>query len=202
MRISKLYIATGNAHKVQELHTMLTLADINIEVCSPDAFGGMPEVVEDAATFAGNALLKAKALLARVGPENWVLADDSGIVVDALGGAPGVYSARFAGDACDNEANNALLLKKLANVPAPQRSARFVCCLALLGQGQEMLFNGSVEGEIGFECKGKLGFGYDPLFIPKGYAVTMGELQPSVKNKISHRAVALEKLILWLRSSP
>ena len=215
-----LLIATRNAHKVGEIRAILgkgfgclSLAD----------FPGAPEVVEDAGTFAGNATKKAVALarwLADQPPfapvdQVYVLADDSGLEVDALGGAPGVHSARFA--ALDTSqpgnsptpANNAKLLRLLAGVPLEKRAARFRCVLALtplprrapvsaspvcLADEAELgteLFEGTCEGRIGFQARGSGGFGYDPLFIPRGYTETLGELSEEVKNGMSHRARAL-----------
>lgn len=200
MSLGKLYIATGNAHKVEELSTMFKAAALDLSVCSAKEVGGMPDVVEDADTFEGNALLKAKALVERVAPDDWVLADDSGIVVDALGGAPGIYSARYAGEPADDDRNNEKLLNELGDLPFEKRTGRFVCALVLLGNGVEEYFVGKVEGNIGFELKGEFGFGYDPMFVPKGYEITMGQIEPEEKNGISHRGNALSLLVDWFKS--
>jgi XTP/dITP diphosphohydrolase len=199
-----LFIATTNDHKVSEIRAILgpqsrclTLTD----------FPSAPDVIEDANTFAGNASKKSRELAqwlcrssARV--PGFVLADDSGLLVDALSGAPGVHSARFAaldtGQAGNSPAadNNAKLLRLLADVPFPKRTARFYCALALtsLSDLKTELFEGTCEGRIGFELKGQGGFGYDPLFTPEGYDYTFGELGEEIKNRLSHRAKALEKL--------
>ncbi len=220
-----LVIATRNGHKAEEIRAVLgdrfqfqTLRDY------PDA----PNVAEDAPTFSGNATLKAislarwlvaRALLAVPGDEPWVLADDSGLEVDALGGAPGVHSARFAavdsavmGNSPDTE-NNRKLLRLLQGIPEGARTARFRCVIALtplLGHSasnaspvcsqdelelQTQLFEGTCEGMIGFEAKGANGFGYDPLFTPVGFSKTFAELGEKTKNEISHRSRALAQLV-------
>ena len=203
-------IATTNAHKAEEIQALLgdgfacrTLND----------FPGAPEVEEDAATFAGNAVKKALSLVSWLKQnedftEGWVLADDSGLEVDCLDGAPGVRSARFAatenrhGNTTD-EQNNAKLLNELQGRPAHHRSARFRCVLALAATGrfgQPELFKGSVEGQITENPRGENGFGYDPLFVPDGFSQTFGELGADIKNQLSHRAAALRKLSNWLES--
>ena len=210
--MNELVIATRNAHKAVEIRSILgpgwrcrTLGD----------FPNTPELVEDADSFGGNATKKAVALaawLASSNPESveLVLADDSGLEVNALHGAPGVHSARFAapdigatGNSPD-AANNAKLLRLLTGVPAAKRIARFRCCLALTpvrskAESQRIeLFEGICEGRIGFEPHGRNGFGYDPLFVPEGYGLTFAELGEEVKNQISHRSRALAKLKAWL----
>ena len=219
-----LLIATRNPHKLDEIHAIL---GTGFDVLTLKAFPDAPEVVEDADTFAGNATKKAtelaKWLAARVTPEykskiDYVLADDSGLQVDALNGEPGVHSARFSaletgakGNA-PTAANNAKLLRLLQNVPLEQRTARFRCVLALTPvltpaksgsspvcsadefELQTELFEGVCEGQLVGEHRGCGGFGYDPLFIPKGYEQTFGELGDEVKNQLSHRARALTKL--------
>jgi XTP/dITP diphosphohydrolase len=204
-----LVIATRNAHKVEEIRAVLgggfryvTLRDLP----------GAPEVPEDGLTFAENARLKAAGLAAWLhgrtdpGPEAWLLADDSGLEVDALGGAPGVKSARFAADElgvpgnAPDTANNAKLLRLLAGAPAARRTARFRCALALTGDGVDLVFEGACEGRIGFAPRGAHGFGYDPLFLPDdaGGEKTFAELGEAEKNRISHRARALARLKEWL----
>jgi len=227
-RMKTLLIASRNAHKVQEIRAVLgdtyhyrSLYDF------PDA----PRVIEDAATFAGNATSKATtlALWLRSRPlgtaVTFVLADDSGLEVDALDGAPGVHSARFAtwdradrGNASDLE-NNAKLLGLLAAVPSERRTARFRCVIALvavvpreaaeantpdpdLPDGpRPLLFEGACEGRIRFEPRGRSGFGYDPLFQPSGCELTFAELGEEVKNRISHRARALAGVRAWLEAA-
>jgi XTP/dITP diphosphohydrolase len=226
-----LLIATRNAHKVLEIRAILgnrfrylTLNDV------PNA----PEVIEDARTFAGNATKKAVSLArwlgemqdliaGSAGDRQFVLADDSGLEVDALGGAPGVHSARFAaldsgqpGNSSTAD-NNAKLLRLLAQVPLNQRTARFRCVIALTpvtptscegtspvcyaneSELQTELFEGKCEGRIGLSPRGTGGFGYDPLFFPSGYEQTFGELSEEVKNQLSHRALALALLRSKLR---
>lgn len=226
-KMMTLLIATHNAHKVAEIRAIL---GAQFDYLTLNDFPHAPRVVEDANTFAGNAIKKA-AELARwmadkhstcerqLAAPNFVLADDSGLEVDALNGAPGVQSARFAamdGGACVSPANspdaenNAKLLRLLREVPAEKRTARFHCVIALVGvpEGKTVVaspvcyadeleprtFNGVCEGRIIFSPRGKNGFGYDPLFIPDGYEQTFAELGDDVKNKLSHRARALAKL--------
>jgi XTP/dITP diphosphohydrolase len=224
--MTTFFIATGNMHKVGEIRAILgdafrylTLAD----------FPAAPTVIEDAATFAGNAAKKAMALAQWVSgvqgsafsdglTKGFVLADDSGLEVDALKGAPGVHSARFAaldtGRSGNSSAaeNNAKLLRLLGNVPAEGRTARFHCVIALTPvlrdrvesaspvcyadelELQTQLFDGACEGRIILLPRGSGGFGYDPLFVPEGFEQTFAELGEAVKNRLSHRARALEKL--------
>jgi len=229
-----LVIATQNAHKVGEIRAIL---GDSFGYLSLKDFPSAPEVVEDAGTFAGNATKKAAALaqwLVEAGPPKqgggrrprYVLADDSGLEVDALGGAPGVHSARFAaldtgqsGNSSSAE-NNAKLLRLLEGVPLGRRTARFHCVLALTpvlrpeaerasptcyaqdAELQTELFEGTCEGRIGFAPRGRGGFGYDPLFIPSGYEQTFGELSEEVKNRLSHRARALARLKQRLNLAP
>ncbi len=169
---------------------------------SIDAYPDCPEVVEDADTFAGNARKKASETALALGA--WVLADDSGLTVDALDGAPGVYSARYAGDPCDDEANCRKLLEALADVPDARRGAAFRCVLAVSDpEGRIRLeAEGACRGRIIHESRGPGGFGYDPLFLIPEYHKTFGELSPLVKHQLSHRARAfahlrpgLEKLV-------
>ena len=206
-------IATCNRHKVSEIRAILggdfrylTLADVP----------GAPAAVEDAPTFAGNAAKKATELAAHLLTHHFslvtdgaVLADDSGLEVDALGGAPGVHSARFAaldrgavetaGNSPDAD-NNAKLLRLLMQVPLEQRTARFRCVIALarLGGGSVATFDGVCEGRIEFAPRGQGGFGYDPLFVPAGFDRSFAELGEEEKNRLSHRAAALTKLKRWL----
>lgn len=208
--MTTLIIATRNAHKVGEIRGILggqfqflTLRD----------FPGAPPVVEDADTFAGNATKKAVELARWLSGQpatfnlppatSLVLADDSGLEVDALNKAPGVHSARFAaletgapGNSTDAE-NNAKLLRLLRDVPDGKRAARFRCVIALVpvaGAGATELFEGACEGRITFTPGGAKGFGYDPLFVPDGFAQSFAELGEEVKNRISHRAKALARL--------
>lgn len=217
--MTTLLIATRNAHKVGEIQAIL--GDRFACRALLKEFPAAPAVIEDADTFAGNALKKAESLsgwlaglpaVERSSPEAgrmFVLADDSGLEVDALGGAPGVHSARFAamdshleGNRPDAD-NNAKLLRLLAEVPPAKRTARFRCVLALLEVNRSVpllpppLFDGVCEGWIDFAPRGAGGFGYDPLFIPRGLDKSFAELGEDVKNGLSHRANALAKLRKW-----
>jgi XTP/dITP diphosphohydrolase len=202
--VTTLLIATRNAHKAAEIRQIL---GGNSGFRTLDDFPDAPNVVEDTDTFAGNARKKAVSL-ARWLPANptgghfYILADDSGLEVDALGGAPGVHSARFAavdigglGNSPDS-ANNAKLLRLLDGIAPEKRTARFRCVLALADAagGQTVFFEGQCEGRIALAPSGSGGFGYDPLFVPVGHDCSLAELGENIKNKLSHRALALEKL--------
>ena len=189
----QIIIATGNAHKVLELEQLL--AGLGVQVESAAVVGGMPEVEESGQTFAANALLKAAALRALASASAYVLADDSGLEVDALDGAPGVYSARYAGPNASDAENRHQLLTALAGAGDAPRTARFRCVLCLLGpKGEAQYFEGSCEGSITEAERGKEGFGYDSIFMPEGYTKTFGELGESVKQRLSHRANAVHAL--------
>lgn len=220
MKITSLIIATRNAHKTEELASML---GNHFQVKNLRDFSGAPEAVESAETFVGNATIKAVTLANFVGEhDGWfVLADDSGLEVDALDGAPGVHSARFAamdtgatGNSPDGE-NNAKLLRLLEGRPRPWK-ARFRCVLALTPTANKKrsevclldeaeagteIFDGTCEGQIVPAAKGARGFGYDPLFVPDGFSQTFAELGEEAKNRISHRAQAMKKLLARLQSS-
>jgi XTP/dITP diphosphohydrolase len=219
LRVQTILIATRNAHKTGEIRAIL---GDSFRFLTLNDFPGAPKVVEDAATFAGNATKKAvelaKWITSQPRASNFVLADDSGLEVDALNGAPGVHSARFAaldsatsGNTPDAD-NNARLLRLLADVPLEKRTARFRCTIALTPvlakkmenaspvcyadefEMQTELFDGVCEGRMLFEPRGENGFGYDPLFVPVSFEQTFAELGEDVKNKLSHRAKALAKL--------
>jgi XTP/dITP diphosphohydrolase len=191
----KLYLASGNAHKVGEFQALARDSDLALEILSAKVAGGMPEVIEDTGSFVGNATKKARALQAKLPLDAWVLADDSGICVDALGGAPGVESAYFAGPGHDAMANLKKLVEQMRQVPAAQRGAQFVCVLVLLGSdGSVQLFEGWCAGVLLDEPRGAAGFGYDPIFRPAGYQLSYAELGDEVKQRISHRARAWAKL--------
>ena len=195
-----IYLASGNAHKLHELQTALEEAGLSVCVKGPAEIGGMPEVEETGSTFEANALLKAFGLR-KIGPEDaWFLADDSGIEIDALEGCPGVISARYAGSACDDEANNDKVLEEMKEVPESDRGCRFRCVLALVGEAVEKTFSGACEGTLLQERRGNDGFGYDPLFLPKESDCTFAEISLEEKAKISHRARALAKLVVWLEN--
>jgi XTP/dITP diphosphohydrolase len=188
-----IVVATQNAHKAQEIQSILNWPDTRFVPLGELGYHDAPE--EDAGTFEGNARIKAQNARALTGLP--AIADDSGLVVDALGGAPGVYSSRYAGEDGNDAANNAKLLAALANVPAEQRTARFVCTMLYIdAQGAEHVATGSCEGHIAFSPSGEGGFGYDPLFLPACYNGTrsMASLTAAEKNAISHRGAALAAL--------
>lgn len=195
-----IYLASGNAHKLHELQTALDQAGLAVQVFGPDKIGGMPEVEETGTTFEANALLKAHGLQEMADKDAWFLADDSGIEIDALNGRPGVISARYAGEPCDDEANNDKVLEEMREVSERERSCRFRCVLALVGKDLEEIFAGSCEGVLLQKRRGSGGFGYDPLFLPNESASTFAEISLDEKAKISHRARALTRLIDWLKS--
>ena len=199
-----LHLATGNAHKVME---MTALAQATASESSEPAIRivrptRIPEVDEDTGTFIGNAHKKAAALQAMLPAGSWVLADDSGVCVDELGGAPGVESAYFAGPQHDMAANLRKLVEVMRGVPTGRRGACFYCVLVLLGPGVEQIFEGRCVGILRDEPAGDRGFGYDPLFVPSGYTVTYAELSKAEKNRISHRALAWQALAEWVAGQP
>lgn len=186
----RIVVATGNRGKLTELQSML--APLGVEVKSLADYPGLPEVVEDGATFADNAVKKAVAVAGATG--EIALADDSGLEVDHLGGAPGVHSARFAGENKDDRANNEKLLALLEGVPGEKRTARFKCVVALAAPGGRIYTaEGACEGVIGTVPRGEGGFGYDPLFIVPELDMTFAELGLDIKNSISHRGKAFKK---------
>jgi XTP/dITP diphosphohydrolase len=194
----RILIATMNVGKLREYERLLAeVPELELETMA--SLAQSVDVVEDRDTFAGNAEKKATEIAALVGMP--CLADDSGLEVDALGGRPGVWSARYAGEGATDEKNNAKLLEELSDVADELRTARFHCAIAVVdADGQELaLAQGACEGRIAREPKGKHGFGYDPLFIPEGFSETMAELGPETKNEISHRAKAAAKLAPLLR---
>ncbi len=194
---ARLVIASRNEKKKKEL--LQIIGDLNLEVATLNDFPGAPEVEEDGLTFHDNAVKKAREIAQFTGC--MTLADDSGLEVDALGGLPGVHSARFAGEPSDDERNNQKLLQMLEGIPAPERTARFRCVIAIaFPDGRVETAEGTCEGRIGFLPKGSAGFGYDPLFIPDGFDMTFAELSPEVKNSISHRGKALQKALKLLQS--
>ena len=186
----KLLIATHNPGKVREYKALL--ADLPLELTYPAQEGLDIEVTETGGSFAENARLKAAAYARASGL--LTLADDSGLEVDALGGEPGIRSARYAGSGASDEERYDLLLEKLRGMPWEERTARFRCVIAVATpQGQVHTAEGSCEGMIAFASKGEHGFGYDPVFYLPDYGMTMAELPPEVKNKISHRATAMQR---------
>ncbi len=197
--MKKVVIATTNAHKADEIGAALDFEDwefVTLRDCAP-----YPEPAEDAESFEGNALIKARAAHAATGCA--ALADDSGLVVDVLGGAPGVMSARYSGVHGDDAGNNAKLLRELEGVADAERTARFVCALAFVDEsGAETTAFGTIEGRIAHEPAGQGGFGYDPLFLPDefGGQRTLAEVSQEEKNAISHRGNALRALKAKLKN--
>ncbi len=191
--MKNVIIASNNAHKVAEIETALDFEGWSFQTLREAGVESDP--LEDADTFLGNARVKAQAARAISGKA--VLADDSGLEVDALGGAPGVHSSRYAGEDGDDAANNAKLFAELAGVPDEKRTARFVCTLVFIDEdGSETTARGTIEGRIGHELRGDEGFGYDPLFIPDvlGGELTLAQVSQEQKNAVSHRGCALRLL--------
>lgn len=189
----KVVIATNNAHKLEEMSRIL--APLGWDFTSLGECGSFPEPVEDAGTFEGNARIKAKAALANTGLP--ALADDSGLEVDALDGAPGVYSSRFSGEDATDAENNAKLLSLLSDVPDEKRTARFVSTIVFIdSDGTEIVSRGTCEGSIGWKPRGSNGFGYDPLFMSDDCGgKTTAEVPPEQKDAISHRGRALAAFV-------
>lgn len=201
MKPPTLILATGNPGKVAELRDLFATAGLALAVRGAEACGGMPQVAEDAPDFAGNARKKAEALRVAA-PTCWILADDSGLEVDALHGEPGVRSARYAGEGAGDAANLDLLLRNLAHLPPGSRTARFRCCLCLLppqGRGAPLFCEGACEGRILAEPRGQGGFGYDPVFVPEGETRTFAEMTRDEKAGLSHRGRALRRLVRRMR---
>lgn len=198
-----IVLATGNAHKVEEFNRLVSvfnLEGIRFVSAKETSPHGMPNVVEDSGTFVGNARLKAQALKTCVPADCFVLADDSGLCVDALGGAPGVETAYYAGPKATSEKNRRKLLSALENIPAEKRGAHFVCLLLLISpDGTESVFEGKCEGAITCAEAGTGGFGYDPIFMPTGFDKTFAELDGTVKDQLSHRGKAFSVLAAFLR---
>lgn len=192
----KVILASRNEGKLREMRIILSKYGMDV-VSRDDA--GIPafEVEETGTTFEENSYLKAKAIMEASGCPT--IADDSGLVVDALEGEPGVYSARYAGEGCTDDDNNELLLRRMESVPDGERSARFVSVITMLfPDGRKLVAKGTVEGRIDRCLDGEGGFGYDPLFIPDGYDRSFGVLSSEIKNSISHRAKALSELEMLL----
>ena len=190
----RLIIATRNAHKTAEIRAMTAG---RFEVLDVTAFPECPEIAETGVTFLENARLKAEGI-SRV-LDGWVLSDDSGLEVDALDGAPGVWSSSFGGEEGNHAKNNARLMAEMAGIS--DRKARFRCTMVLARGGREAAhFTGTVEGRIIDEPRGAAGFGYDPLFIPDGHERTFAELGDDVKNALSHRSRALALALSWLEN--
>ena len=190
-----IVVASRNPGKVAELKELLNA--LSVTIFSLDDFDSIPELAEDGATYEENALKKARAVYEATG--KFALADDSGLEVDALQGAPGVHSARFGGEGLTDHERSMKLLEQLRDVPDEERGATFQCRLAIVGpRGMEKVVSGSCRGSIIQAPRGGSGFGYDPIFLPFEYSHTFAELSPEIKNKISHRGRALEKAALFL----
>jgi XTP/dITP diphosphohydrolase len=189
----KFVLATHNAGKVAELRAILQPAVADLDLIG---YTG-PEPIENGTTFAENALIKARAAYEHTGMPS--IADDSGVCVDILGGSPGIFTAIWAGGR-DNVQNRQLLLRQMADISPAHRSAAFVCTIALVSETEELCFTGNWPGTIAFAERGEHGHGYDPVFIPEGFEVTAAELEPEVKNALSHRAQALSALISYLKT--
>jgi len=190
----KLVVASGNSSKLTEIRQMVPQS---FEIVSMKELGFTGDIPETADTFAGNALLKARFISNKFMVNS--LADDSGLEVEALSGRPGVYSARFAGPGSSAQQNIDRLMAEMEGVI--NRKARFVAVLALVLEGQEFLFEGFVNGTISQQQAGNSGFGYDPVFIPEGYSQTFAMLSPDLKNRLSHRRMAIDKLVAFLNQS-
>lgn len=194
---TSILIATGNPHKTEEIRAILgsgySVDDLNGK--------NFPKVDETGTTFLENATLKAVEISKLT--DQWVLSDDSGLEVDALGGDPGVYSSRYAGEDGNDSANNSKLLTELEKLPEDtSRGARFRCVIVIAKGGKRLAhFSGAVEGKIIRKLTGDSGFGYDPLFIPDGYTLTFAQLDSSVKNQLSHRSRALELALPWIENN-
>lgn len=183
--LPRLILATRNAHKTAEIRHIL---GDHFEVLDVTSFPELPEIEETGTSFLENARLKALGISRRI--DGWVLADDSGLEVDALAGAPGVWSSSYGGEEGNHTLNNQRLLREMAG--QQDRTARFRCTLVFAKNGEELgVFLGTVEGSISESPSGNGGFGYDPLFIPAGYEATMADLGPEVKSQLSHRAKAI-----------
>lgn len=196
--MKKLIFATGNEHKMKEIR--MILADLGMEILSQKEAGIQADVVEDGATFEENAQIKAGEIskIALAMPEYKdaiVLADDSGLEIDYLGGEPGIYSARYLGEDTSYDIKNQVILDRLAGVPDEERTARFVCAIAAaLPDGRKEAVRGTMEGIIGHEIAGENGFGYDPVFYLPEYGCTSAQLSPEKKNELSHRGEGLRKI--------
>ena len=188
----KLVFATNNKHKLEEVRAIL---GNRIEVLSLNDINCHDDIPETADTLEGNALIKAKYIYDKFGVD--CFADDTGLEVDVLGGEPGVYSARYAGEECNSEANMHKLLHNLTG--KNNRDAQFRTVIALIIKGEEKLFNGIVKGKISNEKMGDAGFGYDPIFIPEGFSESFAQMTSDMKNSISHRYRATEKLSNYLK---
>lgn len=197
MENNTIIAATRNAHKIIEIEAITKKFGMNI-ISRDEAGIPKDEIEEDGTTFEENSYKKAYEIMKIC--NRITIADDSGISVDYLGGAPGIYSARYAGEECDDAANRVKMLKELEGVPVEKRGAKYVCVITMVfPDGETLVARGECRGHIGFEEIGTNGFGYDSIFIPEGFDKTFAEFEPEAKNKMSHRAEALIKLEQLLR---
>lgn len=195
-KVKRILFATGNQGKMKEVREIL--ADLGVEVISMREAGVSAEIVEDGETFEENAVIKARTIMELTGEVT--LADDSGLEIDALGGEPGVYSARYMGEDTSYHIKNNDLIRRLSQVPRQQRTARFVCSIAVaFPDGEIITTDGVIEGLIGYEEAGENGFGYDPIFVVPQLGCTTAQLSDEQKNEISHRGKALRKMKEELR---
>jgi len=191
----KIIVATGNADKMKEIREIL--GPSGFDICSQKEEGLSCDAEENGTTFAENALIKARNISGKYKHEDGavVLADDSGLVIDALNGEPGIYSARYMGEDTSYHVKNAELIRRLTDVPVEKRTARFVCAVAaVLPDGQEITAEGTIEGKIGYEERGENGFGYDPIFYLRDLSRSTAELSREEKNAISHRGNAIRAM--------
>lgn len=196
--ISKVVLATNNKNKVKEIKKILRKAGLKIKILTLDAFPSFPPVIENKPTIEGNAIKKAQEVAKKTGVI--ALSDDTGLFIDALSGRPGVYSARFAGPGCTFMDNNEKVLRLMKKIPWAKRNATFRCVAAVATpEGQSWFIEGKIKGKISLTPIGKNGFGYDPIFMVPSLKKTFAQIGPSVKNKISHRALAFSKLPALLR---
>ncbi len=192
----RIIFATGNKDKMKEIRAIL--ADLGMEILSMKEAGLTADITEDGVTFEENAEIKARAIAGLC--RDIVLADDSGLEIDALGGEPGIYSARYLGEDTSYRVKNKNLIDRLEGIPDEKRTARFVCVIAaVFPDGSSEVVRGVIEGRIGYEERGNNGFGYDPIFIAPEYGCTTAELSEEQKNRISHRGKALEMMKIIIK---
>ena len=189
--MKRIIFATTNENKVREVN--MIMEDFDVELCTMKQAGVDVDIVEDGVTFEENAIIKAKTIMEITG--EIAIADDSGLEVDYLDGAPGIYSARFLGEDTSYDIKNQYIIDKLKDAKGSERSARFVCAMAVaFPNGEILTCKGTIEGVIAYEQKGKNGFGYDPIVYVPEFEMTTGEMSPQLKNSISHRGKALEQM--------
>ena len=188
----QLVLATHNSHKVKEVAAILEPLVPGLELLGYEG----PEPIENGSSFLENSLIKARAAYAHTGVNS--IADDSGLAIEIMGGSPGIFSARWSG-VKDDVKNRELVLEQLKDIPVNNRAASFFCTISLVTASDEVSFTGSLPGRIAFAASGDHGFGYDPIFIPDGFEITAAELEPEVKNSLSHRSMALSQLASYLR---